>query len=149
MTIKSILAVALGTTVVLIGLAALVGLAVVNRPPSDLEKIVILQATQENAVRVFTAGCTIAGVNDPGFGPVINQSHGQVCIQVGGENLVKLLDGRGECKLDDKKCIFTLGYALTKMRGLQEMPDGPAGVDKLQEEINTFYEKLNSTKEKQ
>ena len=88
----------------------------------------------------------MAGMNDPGFAPALHQSRGMVCFQVLAPNLGNVMDGKGECKNDDKKCIFALGYALTKMRALQELPDD---LEKLQDDINTAYEKLNATKEKQ
>lgn len=147
--LKTILAILGGTAVVLLGLAALIGIAYMNRPPSVLEKLVIQQQQSELAVQVMTAGCAVAGANDPGFGPTLNQSRGMVCIQVLGQNLADVLAGHGDCKIDDKKCLFTLGFALTKMRALQEMPDSYEAVSQLQDEIDTMYQKLNSTKERQ
>lgn len=149
MTIKTVYAVLLGMAVAILGLAALVGLAIVNRPPSDLEKIVANQQMREYVAEVMTSGCTIAGMNDPGFGPQLNASRGMVCFQVLAPNIGNIMDGKGECKVDDKRCLFTAGYVLTKMRALQEMPEGSEGLKKLQEDVDTMFEKLNSTKEKQ
>lgn len=142
-------------TGILIGLGVAAALfvatlfAIANRPPSTLDQLLDKEVGYELVQIEMASGCTAAGALDPGIGPAIAASKGMVCSQILGKTLINEEEGKGFCKADDKKCLFTEGFVVTRVRAMDEMPQSEADRDKLQNEINAAYEKINSTKELQ
>lgn len=147
MSLKSVLQLsAVGAGIVLL-LAALAGLAYMNRPPTLTEKVVAYQAQQYAAQVYMGAGCAAAGAKDPNFAPALMQSHGMVCGQVIGRELHDISEGRGLCKIDDKKCLFTVAFVLTKLRVSGTPADTSEDVDAISSEMEDAYNKINEAKE--
>jgi len=133
-----------------LAIALALNFALVSAPKNtDLSKALAAEARQEAAITAVVQGCVAKALKSGNEGLIfaINLSRGQACMQITGDTAQKAADGKGLCDADDRKCLFTLGYAQTARRALGQEVKTDAELDALQTEIDQAFEKITSTQQ--
>lgn len=108
-----------------------------------LEKDLVFQ----KAIDVVAAGCVANGLTDPKIGPVMSLYAAQLCGQPIQMTIGRIDQGRGECLLDDGKCLFTAG-CLRAGEAMQQPTGTPEEQTVLVEKCDKLYETYKASNSK-